>query len=343
MAKISDLNSYDFEFINSIWEKQGWKGLFKFCTGLGFYRNKSTYGDDKNKTYLICESVDEIFNEIDNLDIEDFIATAIKTEKKGEKRAALFAKSIDVKWGKNIRILEKILEALSKSKTIEEAINYIGSKKIYEKVALRHTKITNILIEETLHGAFAWLLKALKNEISEEEAWWNCAWIFIKNAMNELLRIKKLAEVHYPLSSDDIALLNNFYWEGHPVLQNIKDEKGMLHFETSLGVNVNMINLYDLHKVTIAALAQPAFLLSQLLAEQYSSPKYEKVCRSPYCQATFLTARENATSCPGNRGNKKSKCALEWIRYKRWLEKIGRNPEENWQDQNLQKKFISND
>jgi hypothetical protein len=345
MAKISDLNSYDFEFIDSIWEKGGWKGLFNFCRERGFYREKSTYDGDKNKTYLVCESIDEIFNEIteDNLDVKDFIATALKAKKKSGERAKFCAESINVLWGKDIGILEKILDVLSSSKTIEDAINCIGSKKIYEEVTLNCKKIQNIPIEKTWHNGFAWLLKAIKDEVSEEEAWWNCAWIFIKNDMNKLLQLRKQAMLNHPISKEDIALLNDYYWEGHPILRNIKDEKGKFNFEICLDVNVRWINLYDLHRVTIFILAQPAFLLAQFLMEQYQTPKYEKICRSPHCRATFLTARGNATSCPGSRGNKKSKCALEWIRYKRWLEKTGRNPEENWQDQKLQEEFLSND
>lgn len=353
MANISDYNLYDFNKLNQTWKTGGWKALSEFCNALGFTRDLFEFHSDinKSKSTLICYSVDAILYEIsEGIDVRKliYLVLVVKNKKLLNENSGkrINDEYFNILWGKgqkNKGVLRTILAVLSKSRSSEEIINTLGTKEIYDKINPYHYVINCVLIKKRWSDAFAWLLKAVDNEVSEEEAWWNCAWLFIQDGMEDLLRMRKLAEKQCPISENDIRNLNWYYWEGHPILQRIEDEYGKWHFGLPLELNVNAMSTDGLHMVSTVALAQPAFLLSQFIKQQYSVPKYEKVCRSPHCQKVFLTGRANATSCPGSQGNKKNKCALEWVRYNRYLQKIRKDPEKNWNDDKLKQQFIDYD
>ena len=110
-----------------------------------------------------------------------------------------------------------------------------------------------------------------------------------------------------------------------------------------LGIEEPGLRSQKLRGLAIMLLVQPAFNLAQQLHSQCSKPRFVMQCRAPSCGRRFWTGRKNATNCPGSQGNKKNKCSLEWIRYRRYLLKTHKNPEKDWNNKQLQKDFISYD
>ena len=362
MAKISELNLYDLDDLVNIWNS-GWQELAKFCSKLGFRRDKDTFdGDPKSLNRLIWDSAIEVFEKLTERDgaglyyLKEFnllfelawVSKKHKTPPKGRKywnadaHRELIIKQNSVGFRKTLNM---VLSSLCQCTTLGEVVKTLANEKLYmifrkDFKSGQIRQYEKIEIADNWKSAFSWLRRALSSEITEEEGWWNCAWLFTKSQMSDLLEIRKQISVDKPLTDEDFNCLNWHISYGYPRVSWIVENDGKKTYEVVLEAD-DFINLYPLTRVAVTALIQPAFKIAQELQNTCSKPRFIKQCRAPSCGKLFYTGRENATACPAKNSTSKSSCALEWIRYKRYLQKIGKSPEKHWHNQQLKKQFIA--
>lgn len=194
-------------------------------------------------------------------------------------------------------------------------------------------------------NAFKWLSYGLENPKSCEEAWWNCLWIYMEPIVDYLLRIKENINSDIPLTDEQIQLLNHYMKYGSPqvhIIHHVSDKSyPRVIMQPTFGETAYCDTSCE--KVSDVLLVQPAYALAQEFQNKCKEPRFIIQCRAPSCGKRFYTGRKNATACPSNRRGSKSACALEWIRYKRFLEKIRKNPEKDWKKKKFTKSFISYD
>jgi hypothetical protein len=249
--------------------------------------------------------------------------------------------------------LNKLLKALCENRSLEDAVKKLASPAKYARFRRDRDEqemscFEKVIISEHWAGAFGWLWRCISNKVSEEEAWWNCAWLFTESEMKTLREIEKCVRERTPPLPEQTEYLNEFLRLGHPegIWAEYYTEEGAFEGETYkivLKSEQEYMNLNDLTMAAFTLLIPPAFLLAQQLQQQCSKLRFIVQCRAPSCGKRFYTGRENATSCPSKRSDAKSPCALEWVRYKRYLEKVGRDPEKDWNKAELEEQFISYD
>ncbi|MFC1739248.1 hypothetical protein ACFL1G_09405 [Planctomycetota bacterium] len=187
-----------------------------------------------------------------------------------------------------------------------------------------------------------WLVHGLRGRKACEEALWNCVWAFTKPMITKLMEVKRNIIDDIPPTNEQPVYLNDFMGEGFPRGYRVVQRDGSETYEVCLEPRTDSprfehIGLLDVPRIL---LIQPAFGLAQELQKICSKPRFVRKCRAPSCGKTFYTGRKNATNCPGSQGYKKNKCALEWIRYKRWLLKTRRNPESDWDNDKVKELFL---
>ena len=365
MARISEFNLYDVEDLEEGWNRgNGWQGLASFCSQLGFGRDKDTFdGDPKCLNTLIWDASKEVFNEVvksgggNIYDLKEF-NTLLALAWVGRKRIKAFkyeefwtAKAhydlaINQRKPGFRKTLQMVVTALHQCENLGEVVKNLANKESYAGLKREFGKdklirYETINIAEKWRSAFSWLGRALSSEIIEEEAWWNCAWLLIKSGASELLEIRKQISADKPLTNEQFRRLNWHIGYGYPRGYWIEQNDGAESYQILLETDEH-INLYPLKEVAVTALIQPAFKIAQELHNACSKPRFTKQCRAPSCGKLFYTGRENATACPAKNSISKSLCALEWVRYKRFIQKIGRTPEKCWDNEKLQQQFVSN-
>lgn len=262
------------------------------------------------------------------------------------------------------RLLQVVLTAFVNSKRVGDALSKINEKNWRRFAKHSFDRETYGWIDELLSvkiggrwvEAIKWLVYGLRNTEACQEAIWNCVWLYTKPMRTKLMKIKRSIDSNTPLPDEQLLYLNAFmevaYPQGFYVIQcdgtqtyEICLQPQIAHHKSHelLGIEEPGIRSQELRSLAIMLLVQPAFNLAQKLHNQCSKPRFVMQCRAPFCGKQFYTGRKNATACPSKRSGAKSGCALAWVRYKRYLKKIGKEPEKDWDNKQLKKDFISYD
>ncbi len=358
---------YDIERLVAIWES-GWERLDEFDQQYALCDRGWLSGNKSNcPTGRVLLGFEEVCNDMiadaTNLRIkDDFLPSQLLgfAAKRKSRSKSIVGLPKDLHHGgsskddaKLRKLLEKVISSFTNSVTIGEAFSRIGLRKesgdffpdIYSEYPLG--ELDYILIKDQWAEAMKWLLYGLESEKACDEAWWNCVWLYAYTTIEEMLDIKRLIERDVPLENKQLAIINKYLSYGIPIIDELTLQRG----------NKNLGQTYDIcleprhyeiegSSISIAAkmlLIRPAFTLAKQLQRKCAKPRFIRQCRAPSCGKVFYTGRKDAKSCPGSQGYKKNKCALEWVRYKRYLTKTGKNPERNWDNEQLKKAFISYD
>lgn len=335
--------------------------------GFGWTREPMTLtmsGDDKSFSRLVWDSSEELFEEVrdeSNSDASTGVMGITQTlvallwlskeklkgftvKKLDDRLRELEHQVISKQNTKGFRsAMSKVLKALSEGGALDDIVlRFIDREQcgILKKLLEERRLVPDIHVSTHWAKGFDFLNRALCGEISEEMAWWHCAWLMTEPLVEEMLRIEKRLDADIPLADEHIDQLSWHIRYGHPTVLDSETDDGKTRYNLYLDIDVQQINLYPLNRLAYYVLLQPAFILAQKFQEKCRIPRFIKCCRAPSCGKRFYTGRAKATSCPGSTGGKKSKCALEWVRYNRYLEKIGKVPEECWHEADLQKQFL---
>lgn len=200
-------------------------------------------------------------------------------------------------------------------------------------------------IQARWQKGFKWLNYGLANPTACEEAWWNCVWLFMEPIVNELLKINENINSDIPLTDEQIQFLNYQMDYGSPHINTIYDASGKCSPRIIMQQTIGDVAYCDhpYQKMSDILLLQPVYALAQKFQDKCKKPRFIVKCRAPSCGKRFYSGRKNAKDCPTTRRDSKSECALEWLRYKRYLQKIGQNPEKDWKKKKFIKAFISYD
>jgi len=247
-------------------------------------------------------------------------------------------------------ILRKTTKAFATSETLEGVLRKVSSTGNYKRFMKDFTeyhskeeweKYLTIKITPECKYLMGSLYKGLSDRAACEKEWWNRATVFFKPLIQILLEIKKQIDVDTPLKKDQIEMLNIFMGFGRAFGRIIHDDQGET-YELVL-----MSNSYEREPCSMSVvsdlLVQPAYALARKLEQKHSKPRFVRQCRAPSCRKRFWTGRKNATNCPGSPNGKKNDCSLQWNRFKRFILKIGKNPEKHWDSEKLQQQFIDYD
>ncbi len=378
MPEISDYNLYNIDDLIATWKK-GWQELANLAEKLGFQRDGSQNSSDSSRppSSRVLGCSEEIIRHITSHD-PSFPSPSfhsVQALAAAPDNEYTYCSSIDHlpdpnKYGvsqvderrKLRKSLKKVTEAFATCKTLGGALQKIATPNNYKRFLKEHRleefkkttleKFLGVKIEPPWPEVMRWLGRGLRGEKACEEAWWNCVWLVMQPKVREMLEIKRRLYEDIPLTEGHISLLNEHMIYGHPVGSCfVIDDNGRKTYRVVLKANAYRIKATPLLiewtiPLLIAAhilLVQPAFKLAQELLSRFSRPRFVRQCRAPSCGKMFYTGRKDANACPGSQGYKKNKCALEWIRYKRYLQKIGKNPEKQWHNQQLKKQFIAYD
>lgn len=374
MGNINDSKLYDIHDLIRAWKK-GWKEFAKYGPPFERWRGFSEKSNPEligrveqglgelfslvlglvSKEHLsdICEDLDGVYR--DGIIWRDSLGNSMRGSC-STGSAILYC--INELWQpkqetigiEDPEILRKITDAFSTSKTFYEALLKVPTKDGIIELGNRKGGFCNrdlmepVIVTPQISKTIKLLGKAINNAKALEEAWWNTIWIAVEGAAHKFVEMHEKIEIDVPLEPDEINLVNEIMAYGRPKIRTMTDSEGKETKIIELEPSGNGIGCEsDIELIGTMLLVQPAFVLSQCLQEKNRIPRYEKVCHAPSCGKKFYTKRETATACPGSQGNKKSKCALEWVRYKRYLQKISENPEKKWDDPKLVKQFIDYD
>jgi hypothetical protein len=245
----------------------------------------------------------------------------------------------------------RVTDAFANSTSVEMAFSKIGTAKqrkefveVFGEADVQ--KDMAVRIRGRWAKAMKWLHYGLKDEKTCEEAYWRCVWCYVEPEIEVMLEIKNRISSNVPLTDDQYNLLDKHMSTGFPQSIRLEHLPGEGEkYELILMPKYNSLNQTRTELATTATmiLAQPAFHLACELQRACSKPRFVRKCHAPSCGKRFYTRREYATACPGSLGDKKNKCALEWIRYKRWMQKTGRAPEKDWDNNDFKRQFISSD
>ena len=72
-------------------------------------------------------------------------------------------------------------------------------------------------------------------------------------------------------------------------------------------------------------------------------PAFVITCHSPDCGKQFYSRDKRAVVCPKRGGSKgdRSSCKQIWDAYRKFLRKIGKNPDTDWPDEKLKSDFVA--
>lgn len=377
MPEIDKYDLYDIECLIDVW-KSGWREFAQLGKKLSITRYRGFADPGNLPSSRIKDGFREIYCDMVHgqkknrlPDFFDILTLAVIPKNEGENQLEglpkYWFKTGDAAEVSRRKFIGKITNAFANSVTIREAFYKIGTEKRRNKVIRFHLgtrrlrnkviRLRNLKLLETemmtkIQGHWAeamkWLDYGLQGEVECEEAYWNCVWLYLEKDIQVMSEIKNHINSNIPLTDEQCGLLNRHMSSGHPKGCYRKNTDGSEIYELGLkpkDTNKKFSNTEDSCLTTIASKfwAQPAFRLAGELQRNCSKPRFIRYCRAPSCGKKFYTGHKNATCCPGSQGNKKNKCALEWIRYKRYLQKIGENSEENWDNLKLKEQFVSYD
>jgi hypothetical protein len=276
-------------------------------------------------------------------------------------------------WCKDKRILRRALRkattALAESETFGEAFGRLASqenRKRYKDYWLQHRDstpkecLTGYASRNARAAESEWLayrvspplreiMKLLRtgvdDESSVESVWWNCLWVFMKPQIDDMLEAQKRIKNGVPIWMHQIDALMKYVACGRIRFDFVQFDDDGRH---QMRVHVT----WALHneewrspfiQMTEFLLIQPVFALAQELHRYFDKPTYIRTCHSPKCLKRFFTQRRGQVVCPGSQGNRKNACGLAWTRYQRYLRKIGKDANKDWNTPALQQHFTAED
>jgi len=373
---INDHLPYDIDYLVTTWE-HGWEELAELGNKLGIQPYYSSFGYSgaciskqilegfQSITYMSRESAWPYGLEPTNL-LE--LAAIPKRKTYSEKVCRKYIPKAKDDGGsaeedaRLRRLLKKVMTILRDSKTLGEAFDKIGTRQNREKLFREYFDDLKYIsgdiisgsekvvrdglqfkLEKSCYNVLVWLIEGLKNERAREEAYWNCVRLAAEPMINEMQEIKRRIRMDIPLANEQHEFLDYYVSLGCPHVYRIGGNDDPETYRVILDIGVDNQTYTDFHNTTSMMLINPAFILAQELEKKSSKPRFIRQCRAPSCGKLFYTGRKDATACPGSQGDKKNMCALEWIRYKRYLVKIRKDPDKNWDNQKLQREFTSYD
>ncbi len=347
-------NLYSLKDLKAVWEDGGWRGLAEFAEECGFQRKlEETYSSEPlSVECCVRDTSSELFSRIQQesdgpqilFHMDTLLALSVMGHEEHDASSFedAFWRCRGSKSHGELSTVSKVARALIESHTMEDAIISLAGKQNCEALGQidkffkqwRHTTI-----RPRWKRAYEWVCQALTETVSEEESWWNCAWLVTEEDLLQLSAIEDNIVLDVPLSDEEHSKLNQYIEYGHPVISSVVNSDESETYSIYLDVDEFYVNMQDLNRVATLLLVQPAFQLAQKLTAMCSRPRFKKQCRAPSCGKWFWTGRANATNCPGSNGNKKNDCSLEWIRYGRYLTKLGKDPERDWDSEELRRSF----
>ena len=381
MAKISKYDQYDIDDLCTDW-KSGWRKLAKlgyrqcphelihfgdksqsplewvrlvvyevFCSNLGLGKNlmvpKSIPAYDAALN-LAASSNKKPYGPVTGMYSASRFGFGFSA---GNFRLGTWAED-EKKWQKT---LEKVLDALATSSTYREAFSKMATSKknlerfidFWSEQDVRWSKgeYFEYDIEPRLKEMMKWLRKGLRGKKACEEAWWNCLWLYMQPTVETMVEIKKKIRADTPLWEEETDVLQDYLRHGYLWIGWISDPDDEAKFKIQLILRPHprqgLDSSFDVMSTVL--LVPPAFDLAKSFQGAFHESRYLKQCRAPACEKWFYTGWKTATNCPGSNLGKKNKCSLEWNRYKRFLNKIGKNPKEDWKNDDLKEQFIDYD
>jgi hypothetical protein len=370
--KISSSNLYDLEYLEKLWTENGWEGLRTHCRNLDFKPYTWLPDDKRGDPQRLIASTREVFKLIVGVEHESLLyvseinvllCTLFSKVKVGTSSELFSSNNVWHTMESGPQVFKKmsvLLNALSEKKTYGEVAQMISSPKAH--IALtKHTskKRVNMFysaaIPSMLPEAIEPLCKLARQLITSQEAWWSCVWYFLQTEIRKCRDIRTKVREHAVLEARELYYINNYLEVGVPKANYIlcpsegeikSDSKARkTSFEIVLNAKneISFMETPEICKALTVMLMHPVFIICQELQERLKPGYYIARCRSPFCQKQFYTGRLNAVACPSQNGKLKSPCQLNWIRYSRWLEKTGKNPEDCWDDAAVRKDFIASE
>ncbi len=264
-------------------------------------------------------------------------------------------------WSKDKRKLKKAIKKLTsafiKSNSVREVFENIADRKnvaIFKKTWTKPEFHTNMIlshyrfdkkcltekINPKITEAMGWLEHGTKNKTDFEEALWNCLWLYMKPIIDRMSETKINIQSETPIYKHNIDMLNQYISYGCPKIQIKKMKEGYKPEIILISQEkvVNRFNPFDM--LSVILLIQPAFDLSQKFQQSFPKPRLVTQCHAPSCYKSFYSYYNRQVVCAG-KGNKKTKCALEWQQYRNWLEILGKKPEKEWDNIERINEFLS--
>ena len=362
MSEISDYNSYNIDDLVTAW-KSGWRCLEEYASRQ-YHQKLEGSGDEKKspleRVHSVIEDVlypyEHCIGRYLNLpktlpDCDEILNLAASNNRilYGPPKSRYLLGSQLGSWVKDKAQLYKSLQKVTKAFATSDNYNQAFSKIANKTNLKRFTDYWSqqgkevclpVEIEPRLRTIMKWLEFGLSDAEKCREAWWNCLWIFMEPIIKRMNYIKEQINDDTPLYREQLEELNYYISHGYPITNWLTDKKDGYKIQIVLRPHPpKRLSTFDV--MIVILLVQPAFNLAQQLQASFTNPRFIKRCRAPSCGKTFYTGRKNATNCPGSQGNKKTPCSLEWIRYKRWLVKIGKDPQTDWDSSQLRVQFIS--
>ncbi|MCK4294287.1 MAG: hypothetical protein KAY65_13905 [Planctomycetes bacterium] len=376
MAEISEHNLYDINDLVAKWEK-GWRELAKFGKAVCPLKLENSADRSKppvDRILLAFQDVLDPFFGIgksigipqfcpDSTEILNLVASSsgkpYEVSARGTTLLTMEWYRLGA-WSKSKprlrKVLDKVTNAFATSESYQEVLRKIATKGNVRRfrdfwsqrdACWSKGEYLSHKIEPRLKSIMRWLECGLNSKQACDKAWWNCLWLYMEPEIEAILAIKKQVDTGTPLWREQIDKLKYYMPYGYPGLSVLtEDDAGAHRIHVALKPRITeiMTKWSPFKVMSIALLVQPAFMLAQQLQDFFpKKPRYLRQCRAPSCKKWFYTGRKDATNCPGSRGGKKNKCSLQWNRYKRYLQKVGNNPEKDWHNEKLQEEFISYD
>lgn len=174
------------------------------------------------------------------------------------------------------------------------------------------------------------------------ETFWNRVWLLIEPKVEKLQTIKKKIRENVPLELKEYLTLNwlIFATNARPTLHTVKCDDGREKYRISLSVSPG-IGDTPVDRIGNVLLAQPAYVLANQLQVKYSKPQFVQICHAPSCGKKFYTSRDIQKTCSRTLPGRRSDCKGRWESYQKWLLKIGKNPNEVWNNSKLKEAYIN--
>jgi len=366
MAEIRDYYLYDISELLTTWDTAGWQGLAAIGEAVG--ARGGTFG---NRGVCVSRRIRHGLEDI----LQDFsqkvraslpqpyemIALSLiphnrpfPTERRNKKKwdALRYYKrwqerdkgGSDEDDARRIVAMKEVLKAFSASATIGQAFEQISTARHRKKFLQyeRHYKPSfPVSIGAFWREAIGYLLNGVEGLEACEEAYWNCVWLYAKGTIARLQKIMQRIEDDVPVENEEFEELNELLSWGEPDGGFIDDGCGRLSYAVSLQPVIPALCGSGLASCGTVLCVRPAFVIAKKLESMTSKGRFIIKCRAPSCGKRFYTGYADATNCPGSRGGKKNRCSLDWIRYKRYLKKIGKDPESDWDNEQLREAFIA--
>ena len=372
MSDVNVWNSYNIDDLAAVL-KRGWQELARFCekrkfdTGKHFGRSslypsvRVYYGFHRVFYYLVpvSWSLQWSLESLLNYGLIDLFALAATPNNKSyESRKSLnywpLTVSAELQMDRKTelkvyKIIKRITKAFASSETIGDAFQKISTRKqLRQFIHCRDESLMKRLLATRINTSwtevFQWLDCGLESNVACDEAWWRCVSRDVSPMVQELLEVKRRIDADVPLTSDHYCLLNMLMMNGYPYGCCLPDANGRQVYTLVLTrPRRGRAHDYQITDIADPLLTQPAFNLASELKRRCSEGRFIGTCRAPSCGKEFYTGRKNSTACPSERNHAKSLCALEWVRYRRYLIKIHKNPEQDWNSDKFQEDFITYD